>query len=49
MIVYMTEIDKYQLEDVSVAIIDDHEVVLEGFKSYVVKSGITHVEAFSRA
>ena len=31
-----------------VAIVDDHEVVLEGFKSYIQRSGITHVEAFSR-
>ena len=45
----MTELGKYQLEEVSVAIIDDHEVVLEGFKSYIVKSGISHVEAFSKA
>lgn len=44
----MTEIDKYKLEDVKVAIVDDHEVVLEGFKSYIQRSGITHVEAFSR-
>lgn len=44
----MTEIDKYKLEDVKVAIVDDHEVVLEGFKSFIQRSGITHVEAFSR-
>lgn len=30
------------------AIVDDHEVVLEGFKSYIQRRGITHVEAFSR-
>ena len=45
----MTDFGKYQLESVSVAIIDDHEVVLEGFRSYIVKSGITHVEAFCKA
>ena len=45
----MTDINKYKLEGVSVAIIDDHEVVLEGFKSYMMKSGIKEVGAFSNA
>lgn len=45
----MTDFGKYQLEDISVAIIDDHEVVLEGFRSFIVKNGISHVEAFSKA
>lgn len=49
MLVYMTDYGNYQLENVSIAFIDDHEVVLEGFRSYIVKSGITHVEAFSKA
>lgn len=44
----MTDFGKYQLEDISVAIIDDHEVVLEGFRSFIVKNGISHVEAFSK-
>ena len=35
----MTDFGKYQLEDISVAIIDDHEVVLEGFRSFIVKNG----------
>lgn len=45
----MTDLGKYQLEDISVAIIDDHEVVLEGFRSFIVKNGLSHVEAFSKA
>lgn len=45
----MTDIGKYELENVSVAIIDDYEVVLEGFRSYIEKSGISHVEVFSKA
>lgn len=44
----MTDFGKYKLEDISVAIIDDHEVVLEGFRSFIVKNGISHVEAFSK-
>lgn len=48
MLVYMTDHGNYQLENISIAIIDNHEVVLEGFKSYIVKSGITHVETFSK-
>lgn len=39
--------NKYRLEGISVAIIDDHEVVLEGFRSFMVKNGISDVEAFS--
>lgn len=45
----MTDLGKYQLEDISVAIIDDHEVVLEGFRSFIVKNGLSHVEAFRKA
>lgn len=45
----MTEITKYKLERVSVAIVDDHEVVLEGFKSFMVKNGLTDVETFGKA
>ena len=45
----MMDLESYQFEGVSVAVIDDHEVVLEGFKSYMVKHGLTKVEAFSRA
>jgi len=45
----MTDIEKYKFEDVRLAIIDDHEVVLEGLKSFVRRNGITHAEAFSRA
>lgn len=45
----MTDLGNFQFEGVSVAIIDDHEVVLEGFRSYMVKQGLSDVEAFSRA
>lgn len=41
--------DKYKLEGISVAIIDDHELVLEGFRSFLIRSGIPDVEAFSKA
>lgn len=45
----MTDLNDYQFDGVSVAIIDDHEVVLEGFSSYMQKHGLSKVEAFSRA
>jgi len=35
----MIDLDNYQFDGKSVAIIDDHEVVLEGFRSYMVKKG----------
>lgn len=44
----MTDLGKYRFEGISVAIIDDHEVVLEGLRSYLSKSGIPSVEAFCR-
>jgi len=40
---------KYKLESLSAAIVDDHEVVLEGFKSYMVKNNMQQVETFSTA
>ena len=45
----MTDIDTYRLKDIAIAIIDDHEVVLEGFRSFLVKNGIKEVEAFSKS
>lgn len=42
-------IDKYKLEDISVAIVDDHEVVLEGYSSYLRKQGVGRVNTFSTA
>lgn len=39
-------IRKYKLEDLSIAIVDDHEVVLEGIKSYMERNHIEHVETF---
>lgn len=48
-VIFMMDLDNYQFDGISVAIIDDHEVVLEGFRSYMVKKGLREVEAFSRA
>lgn len=45
----MTDLKKYKLENISVAIIDDHEVVLEGFRSFMEKNGVGHVRAFNNA
>ena len=45
----MTDIARHRLEDLSIAIIDDHEVVLEGIRSFLEKSGIRHVEACTKA
>ncbi len=43
------DIRKYKLGDLSLAIIDDHEVVLEGFKSYMIKNGTGKVDTFTSA
>ena len=43
------DIEKYKLANVSVAVIDDHEVVLEGYRSFLLKHGVGHVEAFHNA
>lgn len=40
---------KYVLGNVSIAIVDDHEVVIEGYCSYLAKNGISHVETFPTA
>ena len=45
----MTDLSNYKLENLSVAIIDDHDIVLEGFRSFMVKRGIGKVLAYSRA
>lgn len=45
----MTSFDHYTFEGISVAIIDDHELVLEGFRSFLIRNGIVLVEAFSKA
>lgn len=45
----MTDVERHRVEDLSIAIIDDHEVVLEGIKSFLEKSGIRYVEAFAKA
>lgn len=43
------DVNKYKFEGISVAIIDDHELVLEGFRSFLVRNGVIDVEAFSKA
>ena len=40
---------RYRLASMSVAIVDDHEIVLEGFRSFIVKSGCSDVLAFKTA
>lgn len=45
----MNDIDRCKLEVLRVAIVDDHEVVLEGCRSFMLASGIGRVEAFSTA
>lgn len=45
----MNDIDKYKLHDLKVAIVDDHEAVLEGFRRFMETSGISHVETFITA
>ena len=40
---------EYKLKDVSVAVVDDHEVVLEGLRSFLLKNSITEVEAYRQA
>ena len=44
----MNDIQKYKLRDVSVAVVDDHEVVLEGLRSFLIKNNITDVEVFGQ-
>lgn len=43
------DIRKYKLAELSLAIIDDHEVVLEGLKSYMLKCGTGRVDTFTTA
>ena len=44
----MADLGRYRFEGISVAIIDDHEVVLEGLRSFLSKGGISHVETFCK-
>ena len=41
--------DNAKLKGLKVAVIDDHEVVLEGLRSFLRRSGVGRVEAFSSA
>lgn len=43
------DIGKYKLESISLAVVDDHEVVLEGYRSFLLKHGAGHVETFANA
>ena len=45
----MNDIYKYLLENLRIAITDDHDLVLEGFKSFLEKKNIRHVETFTTA
>ena len=45
----MNGIDSIKLQGLVVAIVDDHEVVLEGFRSFMLSSGVGQVEAFKTA
>lgn len=44
----MKDIDKYKLQGLAVAIVDDHEVVNEGIRSFLIESGVRNVEAFTK-
>lgn len=43
------DIENNRLKNISVAVVDDHEVVLEGYKSFLLKHGVGNVEAFTSA
>jgi len=42
-------IHTYLLDGISVAVVDDHEVVLEGYRSYLQRLGVACVETFTSA
>lgn len=42
-------INTYLLDGISVAVVDDHEVVLEGYRSYLLRLGVACVETFTHA
>lgn len=43
----MTDIDIYKLQEGKIAVVDDHEVVLEGLQSYLKRNGLKYVTTFS--
>lgn len=45
----MNEAQRYLLQDKSVAVVDDHALILEGFKSLMQGCGVENVETFIRA
>lgn len=45
----VNELQKYLLQSLSVAIVDDHALILEGFKSLMHGCGVDNVETFIRA
>lgn len=40
--------ERYKLQELSVAVVDDHEVVTEGLRAFLLQSGIRCVETFTR-
>lgn len=45
----MNEAQKYILQDLSLAVVDDHVLILEGFKSLMQGCGVSNVETFIRS
>ena len=45
----MNEAQKYILQDLSLAVVDDHALILEGFKSLMQGCGVSNVETFIRS
>jgi len=44
----MDNMERYKLQELSVAVVDDHEVVTEGLRAFLLQSGIRCVETFTR-
>ena len=44
----MDNMERYKLQELSVAVVDDHEVVTEGLRAFLLPSGIRCVETFTR-
>lgn len=40
--------ERYKLQELCVAVVDDHEVVIEGLRAFLLQSGIRCVETFTR-
>lgn len=44
----MDNMERYKLQELCVAVVDDHEVVTEGLRAFLLQSGIRCVETFTR-